>query len=249
MAALVFIGIDRGIIRHAQEVPGARNDGLPCRFLSRKGMTLVNKFLSLLSLASLSAVACDARAASVRTLVFLGDSLTEGYTLPRDEAFPARVEQHIRRAGLDWVVVNAGVNGDTSAGGLRRLPALLRLRPAVIFVCLGANDGLQGVPPHETERNLETIVQQSQAAGVRVVLAGMQAPVAFGEYGARFSAVFPRVAGKYDLEFMPFLLEGVALRSQYVLPDGVHPNAPATAIIARNVWQVLEPVLQGFGAP
>jgi acyl-CoA thioesterase-1 len=159
-------------------------------------------------------------------LVFLGDSLTAGFGLPEEDAFPALVERRLLEEGRSVRVVNAGVSGDTSAGGASRLDWLLRQEPEVLFVCLGANDGLRGLSPAMTERNLRDIAERATDSGVRVVLAGMRLPPNYGpEYVERFESLFPALAEELDLGFVPFLLEGVAGDPALNLADGIHPNA------------------------
>jgi acyl-CoA thioesterase-1 len=181
-----------------------------------------------------------------RTVVFLGDSLAAGYGLDEGQAFPALVGERIRERDWPFRVVNAGVSGDTSAGGLRRVDWLLRQRVDVLVLELGANDALRGLPLDATERNLEAIVERVRAASpeVEVVLAGMMAPPNLGpDYAERFRALFPRLAERLDLHLVPFLLEGVGGRSELNLPDGIHPTPEGHRVVAANVWRVLEGVL------
>jgi acyl-CoA thioesterase-1 len=191
------------------------------------------------------AAAPSAARASGPTVVFLGDSLTAGFKLEAEEAYPARVEKLLAERGLPVRAVNAGISGDTSAGGLERLDWLLAQHPAILFVCLGANDGLRGLPLESTEANLRAIVERARGAGATVVLAGMQMPPNYGpEYTAGFRAIYPRLASEYKLPFVPFLLEGVAARPELTLRDGLHPNAEGQKIIARNVADALAPLLR-----
>lgn len=178
-------------------------------------------------------------------MVFLGDSLTAGLGLPRQQAFPALVEARIRQAGLPWRVVNAGVSGDTSAGARARLDWVLRDRPELLFLCIGSNDGLRGLPVKELEANLKAILERAAKARCRVVLAGAMLPENYGpEYREAFRSVFPRLARAHRLPFLPFLLEGVALRAELNQEDGIHPNAAGARRIADSVWKVLEPELR-----
>jgi acyl-CoA thioesterase-1 len=177
-------------------------------------------------------------------VVFLGDSLTAGLGLGEEEAFPARVASSFAAAGRPIRVVNAGVSGDTSAGGLARLDWLLRQRPDVLVVELGANDGLRGLPVEMTAANLRAIVSRARQAGVRVLLVGIQVPPNYGpDYARRFAAVFPELARELDVPLLPFLLEGVAGVPQLNLPDGIHPTAEGHERLARNVMPYLEQVL------
>lgn len=185
------------------------------------------------------------QAQQLRTVVFLGDSLTAGLGLARKDSFPALIEGRIRAAGLGWRVVNAGVSGDTSAGARARLDWVFRDKPELIFLCIGSNDGLRGLPVKELEANLRAILDRAQKSGCRVVLAGAMLPENYGpEYREAFRAVFPRVAKATKVRFLPFLLEGVAMRPELNQEDGIHPNAEGTKRIAEEVWKVLEPELR-----
>jgi len=177
-------------------------------------------------------------------LVFLGDSLTSGYTLPEEVAFPALIQSFLDRDGLSWKIVNAGVSGDTTAGGLGRLDWILRGNPQMIFIALGSNDGLRGLPIHHIKKNLENIVRKLKRAGVPMVLAGCLVPSNYGEvYSARFKNLFSGIAQKYDLPFFPFLLEDVAGHPELNLPDGMHPNPTGHKKIAHHVYHYLKPLL------
>jgi acyl-CoA thioesterase I len=182
--------------------------------------------------------------AEERVIVVLGDSLTAGYGVAVDEAYPARLAERLRREGLAFRVVNAGVSGDTTAGALRRVDWVLRTKPAVVIVALGANDGLRGQSPTAMRRNLETIVTRLRAAGARVLLAGMRVPPNYGDEFARdFAGVFPEVARRMGVPLMPFLLDGVAAVPALNQPDGIHPNAEGHRIIAERLWPHLRPLL------
>jgi acyl-CoA thioesterase-1 len=188
----------------------------------------------------------DATPDARRVLVFLGDSLTAGYGLASREAFPARVEELMAREGLGatWRVVNAGVSGDTSRGGLERLDWVFRSKPDVVFLCLGANDGLRGIDVAETEKNLRALVEGIRQRGARVVLAGMRLPSNYGpEYRESFAALYPRLAKEYSVPLLPFLIDKIALDSRFTLPDGIHPNAEGANRIASEVWTFLAPTL------
>ncbi|HMO65410.1 MAG TPA: arylesterase, partial [Verrucomicrobiota bacterium] len=190
---------------------------------------------ALLFIASPASRADDA-AVPVRLLV-LGDSLAAGFGVDPDEAYPARLEQLARAAGLPVTVVNGGVSGDTTAGGLRRLNWLLRQPPDVLLVALGGNDGLRGLPPAATRSNLLAIVDAARARvpGVRVVIAGMQMPPNLGdEYKREFRELFPAVAEAAVAALVPHLLEGVGGRPEMNLPDGIHPTPAGHAVIASN---------------
>jgi len=177
-------------------------------------------------------------------VVMLGDSLTAGFGLSKGEAFPALVEAELGRRGWSVAVVNAGVSGDTTAGGRARLGWLLAQRPHVVVVALGANDGLRGLPVEEVSSNLREIVRASREAGARVLLAGMRIPPNYGaDYADSFSAVYPFLAGQFDIAYMPFLLEGVGGRAELNLPDGIHPNAEGQQIVAATLVPYLEDLL------
>jgi acyl-CoA thioesterase-1 len=197
----------------------------------------------LFCLAATLAAAGAARAEE--TIAVLGDSLTAGFGVAPEEAYPALLQERLRREGYDARVVNAGVSGDTTAGGLRRVDWVLRSRPAVVIVALGANDGLRGLSVAAMRANLAEIVERFRAAGARVLLVGMRVPPNYGEaYGREFAAAFPAVARKAGISLMPFLLEGVAGDARLNQPDGIHPTAGGQAIIAERVWPYLRPLLR-----
>lgn len=180
------------------------------------------------------------------TLVFLGDSLTAGLGLPKEQAFPALIEARLAAEGRPWKVVNAGISGDTTAGGVARLDWVFRQKVDVLFLCLGANDGLRGVPVAETERNLRLILDRARKEGARAVLAGIQLPENYGsDYRRAFAGIFPRLAREYRIPLLPFLLEGVAMDPKLNQPDGIHPNAEGARVVADHVWPFLDPVLRG----
>jgi acyl-CoA thioesterase-1 len=179
------------------------------------------------------------------TLVFLGDSLTAGLGLSKEQAFPALIDARLRAEGRPWKVVNAGISGDTTAGGAARLDWIYKQKVDVLFLCLGANDGLRGIPVAETERNLRTILDRAKREGSRAVLAGIQLPENYGpEYRAAFARIFPRLAKEYRVPLLPFLLEGVAMDPRLNQPDGIHPNAEGARIVADHVWAALAPGLR-----
>jgi acyl-CoA thioesterase I len=179
------------------------------------------------------------------TLVFLGDSLTAGLGLSKEQAFPALIDARLRAEGRPWKVVNAGVSGDTTAGGVARLDWIYKQKIDVLFLCLGANDGLRGLPLADTERNLRTVLDRAKREGSRVVLAGLLLPENYGsEYRAAFARIFPRLAKEYHVPLLPFLLEGVAMDPRLNQPDGIHPNAEGARIVADHVWAALDPALR-----
>jgi len=197
--------------------------------------------------AGAAAAVSDEHANRPRVLV-LGDSLTAGLGLDPSQAYPAILQQRIDAAGLGYEVVNAGVSGDTSAGGLSRLDWSLAEDVRVVIVALGANDGLRGLPVEELRRNLDAIITRAQAKKAAVILAGMEAPPNFGRaYTDAFHEVYPALAKSHGIAFVPFLLQGVAGIEKLNQPDGIHPTAEGARIAADNVWQVLEPVLKTHG--
>ncbi|PTY00020.1 arylesterase [Verrucomicrobia bacterium LW23] len=180
-------------------------------------------------------------------VLIIGDSLAAGHGLDPSEAFPALVQEKIREAGWPFRVVNAGLSGDTSAGGLRRIDWLLRGGVDVLIVELGGNDGLRGISPKETRANLQGIIDRARRKNpaVEVVVAGMQMPPNMGEeYTTAYREIFPDIAKANNAALIPFLLEGVGGRPELNLPDRIHPTAEGHKIVAETVWGVLKPVLQ-----
>ena len=177
-------------------------------------------------------------------MVFLGDSLTAGFGLDESQAFPAVIAAKLQDEGHPIRVVNAGVSGDTSAGGLRRLDWVLGLHPDILVVGLGANDGLRGQSVDAVAANLRAVIVKARDAGVRVVLLGMRLPPNLGPaYVKDFEAIYPRIARDLDVPLVPFLLKGVAARPGLNLEDGIHPNADGQRIVADTVLPVLERTL------
>src|SRR5690606_19437326 len=188
--------------------------------------------------------------ADKRTILFVGTSLTAGLGLPQSQSFPLLIERRTEEAGLPIRVVNAGVSGETSAGALRRIDWLTRQPFDVVVLETGANDMLRGIEPEATERNIQEIVDRLRQANpdVVIVLAGMLALPNMGEaYAREFEAIYPRLAERNGLPFVPFLLEGVGGERALNQDDGIHPNAEGHRIIAETVWRVLEPVLVASG--
>lgn len=178
-------------------------------------------------------------------VIFLGDSLTAGLGVSERQAFPAQVGTRLAASGRPVRVVNAGVSGDTTAGGLSRLDWLLEQRPQVMVVELGANDGLRGLSLEETAGNLREIVRRSREGGARVLLVGIKIPPSYGPaYSQEFEALFPRLAEELDVARVPFLLEGVAAEPGLNLADGIHPNAAGHRRLAENVLPWLQPLLE-----
>lgn len=180
-------------------------------------------------------------------VVFLGDSLSAGLHLSAEQAFPALLQRRFAERGLPFQLTNAGVSGDTSAGGLRRTEWLLRQRPDIVVLELGANDGLRGVPIADVEANLRAIVQKVQAQGAKVLLLGMRLPPSYGaEYSADFAAMYQRLAGELHLPHVPFFMQGVAGVASLNLEDGLHPTAEGHALLVDNVAAGLEPLLRAL---
>jgi acyl-CoA thioesterase I len=199
--------------------------------------------------ASPAAGGTSAATAAAPTILFLGTSLTAGFGLPGEQAYPARIQEKIDSAGLPFRVVNAGVSGETSAGALRRVDWLLRQPFEVLVLETGANDMLRGADLDSTRANIQAIVDRvrQERPGVRIVLVGMMAPPNLGrDYATRFQRMYPEVAERNELALVPFLLEDVGGVSALNLADGIHPNAEGQGILARTVWRVLEPELRAM---
>jgi acyl-CoA thioesterase I len=187
---------------------------------------------------------------SPRMVLFLGTSLTAGYGIGEQAAFPALIQQKIDSAGLPFRVSNAGISGETSAGGLRRIDWSLQQPVDVLVLELGANDGLRGLPVEQLRSNLDQILRRARARypDIGLVLIGMEAPPNLGaRYTTEFRSVFVELARRYDAALVPFLLEGVAAQPALNLEDGIHPNPEGHRIVAESVWGVLEPLLRGRG--
>jgi acyl-CoA thioesterase I len=179
-----------------------------------------------------------------RVIVALGDSLTAGLGVAPDEAYPALLQARLAREGYPYRVINAGVSGDTTAGALRRVDWVLRARPSVTIVALGANDGLRGLSVEAMRVNLERIVERLRGGGAEVLLAGMRLPPNYGEFSRRHAEVFQTVARETGVALMPFLLDGVAADPRLNLPDGIHPNAAGHRVMADRIWPYLRPLLR-----
>ena len=191
--------------------------------------------LAIIVIATVSTPGSVGAEAPVRILA-LGDSLVAGFGLPAREGFAPQLEAALRKLGIDARVIQGGVSGDTSAGGLARLSWMLSPKPAIVIVELGGNDGLRGLPPDKTRSNIDAILRQLKLAGVKVLLTGMLAPPNLGrEYGAEFNAIYPELAKTHKVMFYPFFLEGVAARRHLNQRDGIHPNAKGAAIIAGRI--------------
>jgi acyl-CoA thioesterase I len=185
-------------------------------------------------------------AASPKVILFYGDSLTAGYGLSQEEAFPALIEKKFNKKGKPAKVVNAGLSGETSAGGLSRIDWVLR-QPVDVFVLeLGANDGLRGLPLDQTEKNLQKIIDKVKAKSpnAKIVIAGMMVPPNMGpDYTSKFQKIFPELAKKNNAVLIPFLLQNVAGNDDLNQADGIHPNIEGHKIVAENVYKILDPII------
>ena len=192
-----------------------------------------------------ASVPAESRRDRLPKVVFLGDSLTAGLGLPADQSFPSLIGKKLKEEGLEYEVINAGVSGDTSAGGLRRLDWSLDGNVRVLIVALGANDGLRGLATAELKKNLAAVLTRARDRNVAVIFAGMEAPPNYGsDYTRDFRNVFAELAAEYKVRFIPFLLQGVAGESTLNQADGIHPNARGAEIVADLVWKELEPELR-----
>ncbi|MDW7692052.1 arylesterase [Flammeovirgaceae bacterium SG7u.111] len=189
----------------------------------------------------------SASEAGKKRIVFFGNSLTAGYGLEPDQAFSALIQNKIDELGWEYEVVNAGLSGETTAGGTNRIEWVLK-QPVDIFVLeLGGNDALRGIDPESSQKNLQKIIDITKAKypDVEIVLAGMMAPPNMGEdYGTKFQQIYPTLAEKNNIALIPFLLEDVGGESHLNLPDGIHPNVEGQKIVAETVWGILKPLLE-----
>jgi acyl-CoA thioesterase I len=232
-----------------------RGDGASCLredYSPRMRKILPRAFVFALALC-LDASAILAQRAAIpaadakKTILFFGDSLTAGLGVQPEQAFPALIAEKIRALQLPFEVVNAGLSGETSAGGLRRIDWLLQQKIDVLVLGLGANDGLRGLPVRELKANLQAIIDKAKARNptVKIVIAGMQIPPNIGaDYAAGFRAAFADLAQKNDAALIPFLLDGVGGHLELNQADAIHPTPAGHKIIAETVWQTLEPLLR-----
>jgi acyl-CoA thioesterase-1 len=186
-----------------------------------------------------------------RNIVVLGDSLSAGYGIQVEQGWVSLLSQRLASEGYGYRVVNASVSGETTQGGLARLPRTLALHlPAIVIVELGGNDGLRGLPLAASRANLEQIITRSRAANARVLLVGMVIPPNYGpRYGQEFRDMFSSLAAKYPIAFVPFLLDQVALKPEWMQADGIHANALGQPQLLNNVWPKLKPLLLAPGKP
>jgi acyl-CoA thioesterase I len=188
---------------------------------------------------------CMAQNAAAGTVLIVGDSISAGFGLDTRKGWVALLEQRLKKEGFDDKVVNASISGDTSAGGLARLPAALaEHKPEVVIIELGGNDGLRGMPPTQLQQNLASMIQKSQDSGAKVLLLGMQIPPNYGKrYVDAFAKVFADVAQQKKVPLVPFFLEGIGGNSQLMQADGLHPAVAAQGKLLENVWPTLKPLL------
>jgi len=180
-----------------------------------------------------------------QTVLMIGDSLTAGLGLSRAQSIPVRLESALKKEGMDVRVINAGVSGDTTAGGRSRLGWALSEKPDALIIELGANDGLRGLDPKATLENLDAIINEAKQAGVRILLTGMRAPPNLGaEYGDEFNRVFPALAARHGVVLVPFFLEGVAAVPDLNQEDAIHPNPKGVDVIVRNLLPYVRRLLR-----
>ena len=180
-----------------------------------------------------------------KKLIVLGDSLSEGYGVAKDAAYPAVLEKKLHEAGKkEWTVINAGVSGSTTASGVGRMKWIFKNKPDVVLLALGANDGLRGLKVEESEKNLAAAIEYAQKEKVRVILGGLYMPPNYGkDYTGKFKKMYEDLAKKYKVTFIPFILDQVAGNPKYNLADGIHPNEEGHKIIAENVYKAIQGVL------
>jgi len=213
--------------------------------------SVMKSAIALLVGISVLLCALSTSASPMKTILVLGDSLSDGFQLPRSDAYPALIANKLRAAGLNFQVTNASASGGTTEGGLQRLPPHLKRKIDIFILELGINDAFRGVPVDQIRANLQTIIDQVKARNpsVRVVIAGMQLPnYAADDYVSAFGKMFGELATKNGAALVPYLLDGVAGDPLLNLPDGIHPNAAGQRILAQNVCRVLEPVARQTAA-
>lgn len=182
-----------------------------------------------------------------KVIIFFGNSITAGYQLDMDDAFPAIIQDYLDSLGYDYQVINAGLSGETTASGKNRISWVLRTTPDIFFLELGPNDGLRGLPLQETPKNLQAIIDTVKAANpdVKIIIAGMEVPPNLGQdYTEKFRSIFPKLAKENDAVLIPFLLDGVAGNPELNLSDGIHPTPEGHEMVADTVWNYLKPLLE-----
>jgi acyl-CoA thioesterase-1 len=184
--------------------------------------------------------------AAERSILILGDSISAAYGIAQSRGWVALLGERLKRERPDYIVANASVSGDTTGGGLARLPqALARSKPAIVVIELGGNDGLRGLPPAEMKRNLSAMIEQSRRAGARVLLVGMKIPPNYGpDYTGAFDAVYSDLARQHKVPLLPFLMEDFADRADLFQPDRIHPTEAAQPLMMERVWRALQPLLK-----
>ncbi len=179
-----------------------------------------------------------------KKLVIIGDSITEGYGLSKEKAYPAVLEKMIQKSGHNYKVINGGISGSTTSSAMSRLTWFLRSKPDMIILALGANDGLRGIKVDVSKANLEKFIEKCQQVKVKVVIAGMQVPPNYGEeYGKAFRQMYKDIISKYKIPSIPFLIEGVAGKAELNIEDGIHPNEKGHEIVAQNVYKHIKEFL------
>jgi len=193
---------------------------------------------------------CLVSSVQAQTLLIMGDSLSAAYGIPTESGWVNLLEQRLKTQQPAWKVVNASISGETTSGGLTRFkPVLEREKPALVVLELGANDGLRGLPLEDMKRNLKTMIEQAHGIGAKVILLGMKLPPNYGlKFTSRFEKVFSELAAEKNVTYLPFFLDGVAGRPEFIQSDGLHPLASAQPIILENVWPVLEQALKEASA-
>jgi len=178
-------------------------------------------------------------------LLILGDSLSAGYGMDREQSWVNLLDIRLKESGFSYSILNSSISGDTSQGGLARLPRLLdRYQPAIVIIELGANDGLRGIDPVVTRENMTRMIQQSQTAGALVLLTGIKLPPNYGStYLEQFESMYPDLANEFGTLLVPFFMDGVAFRPDLLQADAIHPNEKGQTVLLDNVWEVLQPAL------
>ena len=186
-----------------------------------------------------------ATASEPPVLLILGDSLSAGYGMDREKSWVSLLETRLRDSGYSYRILNSSISGDTSQGGLARIPRLLdRYQPQIVILELGANDGLRGINPVITRENMTSMIQQSQAIGARVLLAGIKLPPNYGSaYLQQFESMYGDLANEFGTLLVPFFMEGVAMRPDLLQADNIHPNEKGQPVLLDNIWKVLQPKL------
>jgi acyl-CoA thioesterase-1 len=224
--------------------------GLVTFFVRFSALSTLIRFIQSLLLLTVFSVA-SAAGPGPRTIVVLGDSLSAGYGIPVQQGWVKLLEQRLAKEGYGYRVVNASVTGETTQGGLARLPrALEQHKPALVILELGGNDGLRGLPLAASRDNLARMIELSQKAKAKVLLVGMMMPPNYGpRYAGEFREMYPALAKKYSVAFTPFLLDRVALNPELMQDDGIHANAKGQPRMLENVWPGLQPLLVAPGKP